>query len=420
MNRRTTASPLEGLARVADQVRGERFGTRRRLPFLLVPILLLAFPLLGGIGTAAAQPLDLTQGGPITVTARDGIEWHQAEQDVIALGDARAVRGNVTVTADRLIAYYRKKAQPDASTTGVPGGAQGVGGAQTGTPAPGAIAQPVAAHTPATQSAEAQSGIAGDTDTSRSEIYRLRAEGHVQIFTPTDHAQGDLAVYDIDQAVLVMTGHDLKLTTPNDVLTSRDTMEYWPQKHMAVARGDAVVVTKDARRVAADVLVAYTSDTSAPGSAPGAALAAAPAKAKAPPSTTAATTPPGSSDDLATSGKLEKVEAFGHVSVRTQTDTATGDRAVYVPDSGIARLADNVRITRGQNQLNGQQGEVNMKTGIARLLSGNAEHVTGLVVPNDATNRALSNAAPPAGPAPASGASSATGAPTGKPVGGHP
>ena len=27
-----------------------------------------------------------------------------------------------------------------------------------------------------------------------------------RIFTPTDQAQGDQAVYDIDQAVLVMTG----------------------------------------------------------------------------------------------------------------------------------------------------------------------------------------------------------------------
>jgi lipopolysaccharide export system protein LptA len=165
-------------------------------------------------------------------------------------------------------------------------------------------------------------------------------------------------------------------------------MEYWPQKHMAVARGNAVVVTKDARRVAADVLVAYTTDTSAPAAAPGATSGAAPAKPKTPPATTTAA-PSGSGDDVTASGKLQKVEAFGHVSVRTPTDTATGDRAVYVPDSGIARLADNVRITRGQNQLDGQEGEVNMKTGIARLLRGDADRVTGLVVPNDATNHDL-------------------------------
>ncbi len=68
----------------------------------------------------------------------------------------------------------------------------------------------------------------------------------------------------MDQAVLVVTGHALRMTTPNDVLTARDTMEYWSQKHMAVARGDAVVVTNDGRRLSADTLVAYTTDCPRP------------------------------------------------------------------------------------------------------------------------------------------------------------
>jgi lipopolysaccharide export system protein LptA len=383
--------------------------------------LLLVLPVIGGIGAAVAQPLDLSQGGPITVTARDGLEWHQAEQEVIALGDARAVRQNVTVAADRLIAYYRKKAEPGTSTPGASTPGTSTPGASTpGTSTPGAskpvasaqgavTAQPVAA-----QPVAGQSGIADETDTSGTEIYRLRAEGNVQIFTATDHAQGDVAVYDIDQAVMVMTGHDLRLTTPNDILTARDTMEYWPQKHMAVARGNAVVVTKDARRIAADVLVAYTTDTPAPTS-PGQASAAKPAVKPQ-----AAATPPGagSGDDLTASGKLEKVEAFGHVSVRTPTDTAIGERAVYVPDSGIARLAGNVRITRGQNQLEGQEAEVNMKTGIARLLRGETERVTGLVVPNDTTNRDVPALTQPSGGANPTGG--ATGPATGKPSGGAP
>ena len=96
-----------------------------------------------------------------------------------------------------------------------------------------------------------------------------------------------------------------------------------------------------------------------------------------------------SGDNLASSGKLEKVEAFGNVSVRTATDTVTGDRGVYVPETGIARLAGNVRITRGQNQLNGAEADVNMKTGVARLIAGQAGRVQGLVVPNDQTNPPL-------------------------------
>jgi lipopolysaccharide export system protein LptA len=307
-------------------------------------------------GTAAAQQLDLTHGGPIDITARDGIEWRQADQQVIARGDARAIRGAVTVTADRLIAWYRKKAtgtdpQPPPPTT----------------------------------------GLAADTSSEGNEIYRLQAAGHVRIFTQTDTAEGDRATYDLDQAVLVMTGRNLKLTTPNDVITARDDLEYWPQKHMAVARGDAVVVTNDAKRVAADTLVAYTVEGAAPAGSPTATSHGAPAGSAATKATPAAV-PAGAKptdDPLASSGKLERVEAFGHVSVRTATDTVTGDRAVYVPDTGMARVGGNVQITRGQNQLNGAEADVNMRTGIAKLLATNAGRVHGLVLPNDETSKSL-------------------------------
>jgi lipopolysaccharide export system protein LptA len=327
------------------------------LPVLLLP--LLALP-------ARAQQLDMSQGGPVTVTAQDGIDWHQNDKQVIARGNARAVRGNVTIDADRLIAFYRKKTDPNAPAAGA---------AKPATPP---------APTPAT--APASGAAAPDNDTGSTEIYRLEAEGNVHIYTTTDQAQGDHAVYDMDQAVLVLTGHDLKLTTPNEVLTARDAMEYWPQQHMAVARGDAVIVTKDARRMAADTLVAYTKpdQSQQPATAGGATQVA--AKTPAPPPKADGTTP-AADDPLGASGKLEKVEAYGHVSVRTVTDTVTGERAVYVPDTGIARVLGDVHITRGDNQMNGSEAEVNQKTGISRLLSGGpTERVHGLVVPNDANN----------------------------------
>lgn len=316
--------------------------------------------------SAQAQQLDLSHGGPIDITSRDGIEWRQVEQQVIARGDARAVRGNVTVTADRLTAWYRKK------------------GATSATPNPA----PPPASPPA-------SGLAGDTSTEGNEIYRLQADGHVHIFTATDQAQGDKATYDLDQSVLVMTGRDLKLTTPSDVITARDDLEYWPQKHMAVARGNAVVVTTDAKRVAADTLVAYTSDNPPPNGTRPAATPASTANGKRDGAKA-------TDDPLASSGKLQRVEAFGNVSVRTPTDTVTGDRGVYVPDSGMARLGGNVRITRGQNQLNGAEADVNMKTGIASLIARPAGRVHGLVVPNDDSNKSLGNdpTAKATGPAP--------------------
>lgn len=334
--------------------------------------LVLALPLAIALpGLARAQALDLSQGGPITITASGGLEWRQVQQEVIASGDAQAVRGNVTVQADRLIAFYRKKA-PGADT------------AQSGKQ--GGVTQAAA-----TQTATGQAGASGPPtgDTGGNEIYRLEAIGHVRIFTPTDTATGDRAVYDMDQAVLILTGHDLRLTTPSQVLTARDSMEYWPQKHMAVARGNAVVVTKDARRISADVLVAYTDPgtAAAGGNAAAAKPAAKPAQTPGP-----AGAPP--ADPLAASGKLREVQAFGQVVIRTPTDTVSGDRGIYVPATGLARLIGHVHITRGQNQLNGSEAQVDLKSGVSRLIAGQDARVRGLVLPNEAP--AGANLAPPA------------------------
>jgi lipopolysaccharide export system protein LptA len=286
-----------------------------------------------------AQALDLSHGGPVTVTAAGGIDWNQAEQTVTAHDDARAVRGDTTVTADRLIAHYRKKA-----------------------PAPGAPPPPPPPPT----------GTGAPDDTGDNEIYRLEADGNVHIFTQTDQAWGDHAIYDMDQAVMVLTGAHMKLTTPQDVMTSRDTMEYWSQKHLAIGRGDAIATSNDGRRIAADTLVAYTVDNSQPGAK------------------TAASTPPPKpenpdhpADPLMDAGKIQRVEAFGHVKVENPTEVVTGDRGVYVTDTGLARIVGHVHVTRGENEMNGAAAIVNMKTGVATMTQLPGARVEGLIVPNE-------------------------------------
>ena len=313
------------------------------------------------LSSADGQGLDMSKGGPVEVTARDGIEWRQNDQVVIARGDARAVRGDVQVAADRLTAHYRKKANAPVVTTPVPARTGASTGAPTGA-STGAL-------------------IPGD-DGGSNEIYRLVADGHVKIFNQTNIAVGDHAVYDIDQALLVLTGKDLSLTTPTQVMTARDTMEYWADKHMAVGRGLATVTTSDGRRLSADVLVAYTTPPDQGGAKP-----VAPTRVAAP-----------GNDPLASGGKLQQVEAFGHVEVRTATETITGDRAVYVADTGIARIAGNVHITRGLSHLNGDEALVNMKTGISTLVRNPGERVQGLIVPNDAAERGDAAAVKPPKP----------------------
>ena len=286
----------------------------------------LALSLLAG--AAWAQSVDLNQGGPIEVTARDGMEWRQNEQLVIARGAARAVRGGVTIDSDLLLARYRPRGGAPAEARPP---SEGPGGA--------------------------------------SEIWRLEAEGTVVITTATDRAEGDRAIYDMDQAVMVLTGRNLRLTSPDNVLTARDSVEYWPQRRMAVARGDAVVVTKDDKRVRADVLVAHFRE--------------APNEAGAPrpqPARPAAENAPGSDSNL------EKVEAFGRVEIRTPTEVVRGDTGVYTPPNGLARLLRNVTIVRGDNTLTGCEAIVNMQTGISQLVSCPGDRVRGIIVPGQNQN----------------------------------
>ena len=319
-------------------------------------------------GPAFAQGIDLSQGGPVDVTATDGIEWRQAEQVVIARGNARAMRGDVTVDADRLLARYRQ-AGPRAGAAPRPAVAQ---------PAAGAPAGVTAAGVPA------EAALGGS-----SEIWRLEAEGRVKIATATDTARGERAVYDIDQAVLVLSGGNLSLSTPQQVITARDSLEYWSNRRMAVARGNALVVDpQEGRRIAADTLVAYFLE------GPGAQPVAAPPRPVAP---AGERDPPGA-------GKVDRVEAFGNVEIRTPTDVVRGDRGVYSPASGMARLLGDVRITRGENQLNGREAVVNMRTGVARLVAAPGARVQGLILPNQP-------GAEGAGAAPGTGGTAGTPAP---------
>ncbi len=160
--------------------------------------LLLAFPV-------SAQGLNFGTGdsdAPIEVYADDGIEWQQDALTFIARGNARAVRGEVTVYGDELHAFYRKL--PDGGT----------------------------------------------------EIWRLDAIKNVRIVTPSETATGDRGVYDVDNGILVLTGKKVRLVTPTDEVIADEQLEYWERKQMAVARGNAEA-SSDGKNLKADVIVAY-------------------------------------------------------------------------------------------------------------------------------------------------------------------
>jgi lipopolysaccharide export system protein LptA len=198
--------------------------------------------------------------------------------------------------------------------------------------------------------------VAGDTLTAlyreneaeQTEIYRLEAQGQVVIVSPERTAFGDRAVYDLDQAVAVVLGGNPRMVTADQTITASESLEYWEKRRVAVARGDAVA-TQGTREIRADALTAFFEPKR--------------------------------------DGTLEvvRMDAVGNVVITTPREVARGDEGVYNVKKGIATLSGDVRITRGETQLNGSIAEVNFKTGISRLLSSgtskSGRRVKGLFSP---------------------------------------
>ena len=113
---------------------------------------------IGLAGPADAQLSGLTGGDePIEIEAIDSLEWYSEEKMYVARGDVVLRQGDTTLTADTVTAAYREL--EDGST----------------------------------------------------EIFKLTAEGNVVITSPDQTVTGATGVYDVDKAVFVMAGGDLKL-----------------------------------------------------------------------------------------------------------------------------------------------------------------------------------------------------------------
>jgi lipopolysaccharide export system protein LptA len=243
--------------------------------------------------SAFAQGLGLFSSNDsraLDVEADNGIEWRQNENVYIARRNARATRGRATLYGDTLTAHYR----------------------------------PVA---PGQKKPEDSGSLSGST-----EIFRIEADGNVRLTSETQTVYGDHGVYDMDSATAVFTGEHLKLVTQRDTVTARDSLEWYDNKLIGIARGDAMSV-RDTKQLAADVLIAHVVK---PADGP---------------------------------SRIDRIDAQDHVVVTTPTEIARGASGVYNVDTGIVTLARDVTITRGDNVLKGQFGIVNLNTNISRLLS---------------------------------------------------
>src|SRR3546814_5229652 len=89
-----------------------------------------------------------------------------------------------------------------------------------------------------------------------TEIHVLQADGNVVIETPRERATGERAVYSLDEGSIILTGRNLRFTNAGDTITARDSLEYWQERQVAVARGDATA-TRENQEIRADTLTAW-------------------------------------------------------------------------------------------------------------------------------------------------------------------
>lgn len=235
-----------------------------------------------------AQSISSTnsQDTPVTIDAREGIEWNRDEQVYVARGDVVAKQGDVTVNSQVLTAKYRDKK------------------------------------------------IGEETKT---EIYELIATEDVLITNPQQKVTGDNAVYDVDKGRFVITGQNLKLTTPTEEITARDSLEYYENDRTAYAKGNATVYREDNRLNADQLKALFVEDAQG---------------------------------EMA----IQDIFAIHNVSITTATEVARGNKGHYNAKTGIATLVGDVKLTRADNQLSGDVAEVNLKTGISKLLSYNNDN----------------------------------------------
>jgi lipopolysaccharide export system protein LptA len=249
-------------------------------------------------GPAQGQGLRLASTGgdqAIEVLADNGIEWQRENEILVARGNAVATRGGTTVRGDVLRAYYKKKR-------------------------------------------------GGGTD-----LTRLDAQGNVVISSKNQKASGETAVYDMEKAVLVISGKKVRFTADKDQLTANRQLEYHEKDLLVVARGEATGIHQG-KKLMADVLAAYLEHDK--------------------------------KGDLI----ARHIQAKGNVFIAVAKDRVHADEGVYDVKSEIAKLSGRVRIRRGKNILAGERAEINMKTGISRLLTAagvdkKPTRVRGLIQP---------------------------------------
>lgn len=244
--------------------------------------LLFAVMVIGFATPAIAQD----GNAPVEITADKTLEWHKNALQYVARGNAVVKRGDVTIKSDLMTADYRAKSDRK----------QG----------------------------------------SNTDIYRMTGTGNVSIDNKGSIVTGDKVVYDIDAGIATMTGENLSMTSPDQIVTASESFQYTIKDGRVKAIGNAKLVRGN-NTLQGDTIDAILS--------------------------------------TGTDGKnsLDRLEAHGNVKIVTPAEILTGSNATYNAKANNAVVTGNVKIMRGQNVLTGGRAEIDLTTNVSRLFGSSIE-----------------------------------------------
>lgn len=166
----------------------------------------------------------------------------------------------------------------------------------------------------------------------KNDIQSLEAKGNVQIQQSGNTASGPTANYDLVSGEMVITGAGLKLSSAKgDVLTAEEQITFNDKTGTAHAVGMPSITRGDRTLRAQRMDGVFVRDAE-------------------------------------NNWALQTATAQDSVTVTAKDSIATGSQGTYDAAKNTALLTGNVKIARGQNQMNGDRAEINLATGEARLL----------------------------------------------------
>ena len=146
-------------------------------------------------------------GEPVEIYAEQGIEWHKNDNKYLAIGNAIAKSGKMSVNSDRIEAFYE------------------------------------------------------ESDNSGMNIKLVKAHRNVIV---TDEnlkiVGGKLAEYNLKKDYFSIFGKNLILTSQENKLESNNKMEYWRTKGVAIASGKAKAQKGNEFKIKAEKLVWYLNE----------------------------------------------------------------------------------------------------------------------------------------------------------------